>query len=273
MEKSLRRRRHESEAREKARWVLDRYAIEDPEHLDLERIAGDLRVQVIDAPIDGAVARLVRHGDRGLIRLSSELTHPGRRRFSLAHELGHFLLEHAESGWLGCAEQHMTDLREAAESHFEAQANLFAAELLLPERLVKRRCEVSPVDFRPIVRLAEDFTTSITSAAIRFVEFSPEVCALVFSRDGRIAWSKKSPEFRGMIRGWGEALDRYSVAFDYFEKGRIHDRPEQVDASAWLEGWMADRVSEVVEHSLAISSLNAVQTTVWVPVSQLENDR
>jgi len=263
-------RRLEYDAKELAQWIIDRYAIDCPEHIQLEQIAKDLNVEVIDAPIDGAVARLIRSGKHGVIRVDTASNNAGRRRFSIAHELGHFMLEHSTSGFLGCAEEWLTEFRETEAASLEAQANVFAVNLLLPEMLVRRRCEISPVDFRPVKELASDFQTSLTAAAIRFVEFSSEVCALVFSRGGRIVWSRKSSDFRCPIRGWGQELSEYSIAVDYFTKGRTHDRPEQVDASAWLEGWMARRASEVVEHSMVIPSIEAVLTLIWVPSDQLE---
>ena len=262
----------EHEAKKAADYILERYAIEEPEHIVLEAISKDLGAEVVEGKLQGSIARLVRNEDRGLIRVSSSVTNPGRRRFSVAHELGHFVLKHSSSGWLSCAEAEMNDFG-GASSRFETQANIFASELLLPEKLVSRRCEVSPVDFGPIKRIADEFQTSITATAIRFVAFSPEVCAVLFSQEGRIKWSRKSEDFGGFIRGWGEELDPWSLAIDYFKKGGVlqHEEPAGVPGTAWLEGWMAENVSEVVEHSMSIPSIDAVLTILWVPIAELED--
>ena len=61
-----------------------------PEELVLEDMAFARGVLVIDATLDSADARLVRSGDRGIIRVSDAIPEAGRRRFAIAHELGHW---------------------------------------------------------------------------------------------------------------------------------------------------------------------------------------
>ena len=229
----------------------------------LEGLAADLGVEVVDAELTGAVARLARLGNRGRIRVSRRVTNAGRRRFSIAHELGHFVLNHQGSPLAGCQEQAMLDYGGTSK---EAEANVFAVELLLPEKLVRRRCEVSPVDLRPIKKLAEDFETSVTATAIRFVDFSPERCAVVYSENGRVRWSRKSETFWCRLLSWGKELGLASLASDFFREGSMSEDPEEVRGDAWIES-EGGRYPEVVEHSMAILSLNAVITVLWVPTS------
>ncbi len=250
----------ERRARSAAKELLERYAIEEPSHLVLEGLAADLGVTVVEAELSGAVARLARVGDRGRIRVSRRVTNAGRRRFSVAHELGHFVLKHAGSVVAGCQERALLDYRGESK---ESEANVFAVELLLPEKLVRKRCEVSPVDLRPVRQLAEDFETSVTATAIRFVEFSPEKCALVYSEAGCVRWSWKSDTFWWRLLRWGSNLGAASLASDCFGIGTMSEDPEEVRGDAWIE---SDRgCPEVVEHSMAIPSLNAVVTMLWVP--------
>lgn len=69
-----------------------------------------------------------------------------RRRFTLAHELGHCVLEHGQNScWnLGLVAE-VTDLRELADApDFEAEAHLFAREVLLPRPWLERDWEQAP---------------------------------------------------------------------------------------------------------------------------------
>lgn len=253
----------ERRARAEAKSLLERYAIEEPRHLVLEGLAADLGVTVLDADLTGAVARLARIGDRGRIRVSHHVTNVGRRRFSIAHELGHFVLKHEGSPLAGCKERAMLDYRGDSK---ESEANAFAIELLLPEKLVRRRCEVSPVDLRPIKKLAEDFKTSISATAIRFVDFSPEQCAVIFTENGRVRWSRKSDTFWPRLLGWGKEVEPASLASDFFRKGTMSEDPEEVRGDAWIES-ESGRSPELVEHSMPIPSLDAVVTVLWLPTS------
>ena len=56
----------------------------------------------------------------------------GRRRFTIAHEIGHFVL-HPERGRPECGGAAVDE----AERVEECEADAFAAELLMPERLVR----------------------------------------------------------------------------------------------------------------------------------------
>jgi len=251
----------ERHARAAAKELLERYAIEEPKHLVLDGLAADLGVTVVHGELRGAVARLARVGDRGRIRVAHRVKNVGRKRFSVAHELGHFVLKHDGSVLAGCQERSMLDYRGQSK---ESEANVFAVELLLPEKLVRRRCDVSPVNLRPVMRLAEDFETSITATAIRFVEFSPEQCAVVYSEDGRVRWTRKSDTFWCRLLDWGKDLEPASLASDFFRQRPVSDEPEEVRGDAWIES-DSGRCPELVEHSMAIPSLNGVLTMLWLP--------
>lgn len=58
--------------------------------------------------------------------------HPNRQRFTLAHELGHFVLEHGEK-----SDDSETLYRQNGHTDpVEIEANNFAAELLMPETAI-----------------------------------------------------------------------------------------------------------------------------------------
>lgn len=245
-------------ARAAAEALIARYAIEAPEHVVLERIAKDLGARVVVGRLDGGLARLVRRGDRGVIRISDTISNAGRRRFSLGHELGHFVLRHAGGAPRGCSAKDLEDFGGSA--YEEIQANIFATEFLLPRTLVEKRCDVSPVSLRPIRQIAEDFGTSITSAALRFVELSTEPCAIVFSIGGEVSWFRKNSSFYGYLPTRGARLNGWSLAGRYFSSGEEPaDYAHWVDSDCWCEG----RDGMLKEHSMPIPSIEGVLTLLW----------
>ena len=91
-----------------------------------------------------------------------------RRRFSVAHEIGHFLL-HAAGGDEAAVYCRAGDLRpdpESPERLREREANRFAAELLMPEALVEQ--EVARIGPDPMV-LAPMFAVSDIAMGFRLV--------------------------------------------------------------------------------------------------------
>ncbi len=97
--------------------------------------------ETVDEPL---AALLVLSGQQGGFLFVNADDPVPRQRFSLAHELGHFLL-HSDQiqdefahGRILALEYSAT--KQKADSHYltrERQANRFAAELLMPERIVR----------------------------------------------------------------------------------------------------------------------------------------
>ncbi len=81
-----------------------------------------------------------------------------RRRFTIAHEIGHFVLGHDRVAPQRGGETNMAGRR------LEREADLFAAELLMPEHLVRRAALEEGADAR---RLADRFEVSEQAMGVR----------------------------------------------------------------------------------------------------------
>ena len=88
---------------------------------DIEKITGK--------NISGAIQK---HPTKGCTILVNEKDIRTRERFTIAHELGHYLLHMDDS------ENKVITSFRMDQSPIETQANIFAAELLMPEELVRR---------------------------------------------------------------------------------------------------------------------------------------
>ena len=100
---------------------------------------------MVETPLDGAQAQLACAGNDVRIMISERITDPAARRFSIAHELGHFVLEHPSASVDRLCGR-VNAVADDAVRDFEAEANAFASELLMPREIVERWCDVSPVD-------------------------------------------------------------------------------------------------------------------------------
>jgi hypothetical protein len=244
-------------ARAAAERLARQIRIRAPEDIALEDIAWMFGARVEHGDLPGAHARLARIGDRAVIRVSTRVADPGAQRFSIAHEIGHMVLGHETSAPEAvCEPTPRGDTREA-------EANAFAAELLMPEVLVRRRCEVSPVSFEVVRELARDYQVSLLSAALRFVELTSERCALVFAKSRRVAWVARSPSFGPHIPS-GMPLEQASVAIDFFTKGSLYSGCQPVPADSWLDDSVAGDV-EIMEDTATVPEMNAVIALLWIP--------
>ena len=91
---------------------------------------------------------------------------PRRRRFTLAHEIAHYIL-HRDMIGDGIVDDAM--YRSSLGDVFERQANRMAAEILMPPQLVRNYYRFGD---KSIVRLAADFDVSEEAMRIRLKELA-----------------------------------------------------------------------------------------------------
>ena len=210
-------------AEKKAHEVLSQFGIDGPEHIRVKDLAYALGAAVIEDSLRGAAASLTRSKNGAVIRVSDRETYEGRKRFSVAHELGHLVLGHGKAEQFTCTDKDM--IATISDASKESEANAFAGEPLLPTHLVAMSCDVAEVTFDPVRNLAGEFRTSLTATALKFVRLCPEMCALVFSKDGKVKWTPKSHDFWPYIPA-DKQLDNRTLAYDYFVGRDFHDDPE-----------------------------------------------
>lgn len=226
----------EAAARELALWVREQLdAGSEPINslVELCERAGQY-ILVADVPgegssvVDGdvAVAVVSRRGD------------PGRRRATAAHELGHLVIGDEYSSDLGV---------HVSRGEREALLDAFAAELLLPSRVLTReRGTAESITRDQLIGLAARYRTS-WSLAIR-----QAAQAGVLSGQARRDWGRSSPtrsEFLEAL-GWAPQPDLEAVRVP----------PHYADAvmAAWRNGALtAARAVELLHGQITESDLPA----------------
>jgi IrrE N-terminal-like domain len=249
-------------ARRAARELLARCGVTVPQHVVVEDFAARLGIRISVAPLSGATAQLVvpRWG-RPMILLSDRLLDPAERRFAVAHELGHYVLEHPSQSLVEMCTPGAGSLAPTGGSEVEREANAFAAELLMPESLVRLACDVTQPSMEMIFRIAYTFGTSVPASAIRFTELTEVPCAVVLSAHGAVRWTASSATFSAPLDP-GKAIDPRSLAWDYFADGTLSPAPRAIPAAAWLD---ASAELPLMEHSIASHARGTVLTMLWEP--------
>jgi hypothetical protein len=116
-------------------------------------------------------------------------THHPRTRFSIAHELGHYHLEHHHAYLTHGGKSHASVNEFRSKSIIEREADAFAASLLLPTDFVKPIINAGELSVLRLEGIADDFQTSLVSTAIRSVQLSHFPCAIVGIRQSAVAWT------------------------------------------------------------------------------------
>jgi hypothetical protein len=249
-----------SHCKAEANKLLKTLWVEAPAEIDLESLAykaGRLRIE--EGGLENAEGRIVAGGSGGTIRVKPGMN-SGRRRFTIAHEIGHYILHPREGLDREDSAANFTLWNDPGE---ETEANVFAAELLMPEFIFKPRAAKSAPGLTLMNRLATDFSTSIMATAFQYVHYTYEQVALVVSERGRIKWSVRSKDFWPLIRKG--ALSSDSAAGEIFAaKASDTKRMVQTPACAWLPKFENDSARDIKEDSRFLEWYDCIVTLVWL---------
>jgi hypothetical protein len=78
-------------ARSQAQVLLEKFGVESPEHLRIDDFARQLGVELVETEMNGAEAQMIA-GPEGATIVLPDRSDRAERRWSIAHELGHFVL-------------------------------------------------------------------------------------------------------------------------------------------------------------------------------------
>lgn len=152
-------------------------------------------VAITGMPTDDVEGMLVAdEGKKDGVIFYRENSPVGRQRFTIGHELGHFLLLHHGANQ-SCTSK---DLRVNSSSNqhalIESEANLFSRKLLMPDELIVKRLINAHLDIGLLKSISDEFQMSFEAVANTCAELSEKPFALIYSKDGvvRYCWRDKT---------------------------------------------------------------------------------
>lgn len=163
--------RPQTRVRPEAKKLLEAVGCTEPP-VDVEKIARHLAVRVVEDQLEDGVSGMLYRDARSSLILINVDDAPVRKRFSIAHEIGHFVL-HTQSVFVDRRIRHRDGTSSLGLNREEIQANQFAAELLMPSSLVvrevytRRQRRIPPSDEDLIRELAEVFEVSKQAIELR----------------------------------------------------------------------------------------------------------
>jgi Zn-dependent peptidase ImmA (M78 family) len=174
---------------------------------DIARAAGIFKIRYEKFDAFEGVLRANAEKSRGIIAINSR-SWPQRQRFTLGHELGHFLLPKHNCFMECSANDMMSRLRL---NPIEVEANEFSAQLLMPESLFTSHPDYpeSP-DCRALVSLADCCDVSFKACAYRYQDLFRHPLGLIFSQYGEVRSIRRNEALGFWIKvGINEALPNH----------------------------------------------------------------
>jgi hypothetical protein len=242
--------------------ILDELGITQADEIDVEAIASHCGATVLYARLSGCEARILGLKERAIITVRAD-ARPERQRFSVGHELGHWLRDRHRVGF-SCSESSFQV--EWSDDNPERRANRFAADLLLPTRLFKPAAKGQPLTFATARALAATFMTSLTATTIRLVELGSFPAMVVCSDAvGKRKWFARGPD----VHVWPvQEVGRETVAYEIGHGSSRGEGPVEVCAAGWIDHPEAERYV-LVEDSAPMGSGLVLSLLWWRDERQL----
>lgn len=211
---------------------------------NVKALACELDIATItEQPVSGFEAMLVTDPNRrdGAIILAEDQSFK-RRRFSISHELGHFLMAHHQPGPANRFECSSRDMALGSAANldrrqkWEVEANRFAARLLMPLHKLKAELRAAP-DLESVVALAERFKVSKDAMARTYAEHHDDPVAILVTQNGKFLRA-----YMGRDRFPWLALrkgDRLPDAAEYFSANASEGTASEID-DADPADWLSD---------------------------------
>lgn len=251
--------------------LREEMGIDDPSEIPLEDVitacGGYLQYKSM-SKIDGRIV----YGTRiSSIYINSDIEYEGRRRFALAHELGHLLMhkgigvhdDKLDAEWI------LSSSSTLKNGDQEWEANQFAIEYLLPSKLFYELAKKSVFGSKLVHSLAEKFGASLTSVAYKYFDCGLHPIAIFHIYEGRVKFWKKGTDLRVYVKNLTKLPPpEDSVAMEYIKADfksiyRKEELVQSIDKSTWFELTEGERDSEFFEYCIVTRSYKNILSIVW----------
>lgn len=244
--------------------ILDDLGITTPDEIDVEAIAQLYGATVIPQRLHGSAARILGASNRAFITVDSESPR-GRQRFSIAHELGHWMIDRGKLSSFVCTERNF--ISDWSIDNPERRANRFAADLLMPHYLFSPLAKNKDITFESVRELCGAFQTSLTATAIRLVESGSFPSMVVCSTRSGVRWKFRDRDVPDVIQ-LHDIPGGYTNADELLRGGEPHKNPVEVQASDWFTH-PRSKYYNIQEDSLRLNADNVLSLIWWKNEQQL----
>jgi hypothetical protein len=232
--------------------------------LDVEEIALSVGIREIRQLDDeGFEGILVANPEKtkGYISIASSIREHTRKRFTIAHELGHFLIT-THGNQFSCTSHDLNNFNDKNKI-MEVEANQFAAELLMPEKYFAKEISNKAPSYALIQSLTDKFCSSLTSTLLRYKDLTDESIAIVMSENSIIKWASRSVEFKYFIPS-PTTLSPDSYAIEYFKGNDLPKEFNEVERDTWFDTATIKHQLIVKELSIPLPFYRQVLSVIWL---------
>jgi Zn-dependent peptidase ImmA (M78 family) len=256
----------------KAKEVLKDIGFEEITNIPFATLVGAFGATYMETEMDNADGKIIRGTSKTIIKINSCIRNPEKKRFTVAHELGHLLLHdrlelHKDTGsslnWF----QHTE--KQAKRGIQEWEANDFAAELLMPENLFREVCADKSFSPQLLMELSVRFQTSITSVIFRYYQLDLHPVFIVYIHKGIVKYWLKSTDLIVYVSDYLKLPPpEDSVAQEYLENNYAtlytkEENTQEIYKSTWFTLPRDELDQPFYEYCIPMKKYETLLSVVW----------
>ena len=249
-----------------------------PIPVPIEELAHQLDIdEIIDLSTDGYEGGLITDETRssGTILVSKSAMR-GRRRFTVGHELGHFLIpthKPVQNGKFLCSRD---DRRQwstkdvSTYARMEAEANRFSALILMPPPKMRAMMErFRDPDLGHILDVARHFDVSREPAARAYAEYNDQAVAIAVIKDGRVLRIYRNTKFPRICVNNGDVVPAKSLFHLQSARGSNPTGLHENGAELWIDSDRGERLPALYEQ-VFIQQEGFALLLLWIEIADEE---
>lgn len=201
----------------------------------------------------------------------------GRRRFTIGHELGHFLIiSHVpvKTGQFLCSRADMARWSTKENDRYarmEFEANQFSATLLMPPPILRAYLKGRDPDLADVEKISFDFGVSKDAAARTYGPHHHENIAVVVVRDGRVARYYPGTRFPFITVSPGNPVPKGTVFHRPSLQPRVASDVVQTLADNWINVEYGKRAPTLYEQ-VYLQNNGFALVMLWLEESYDQDD-
>ncbi len=131
--------------------------------IDIEAIVKNKGLKIVREDLPSSISGYLKHDENSWLIGVNKNHSLNRQRFTIAHEFAHYCLHRREGSYF----EDTTFFRREKDTSLEYKANEFAAEILMPEELMR---DAMSKGVKKIIELSNRFSISVQAIKFRGME-------------------------------------------------------------------------------------------------------
>ena len=242
-----------------AKQLLSNCGLDEITDLEMDLFVAGLDAMLIEEPLSNCDGKIIFGDKRAIIKIDSKIQFIERKRFVTAHEIGHLIMHRNMQlpddtffnfNIIAGMEKTLKNGKQ------ELEANEFASELLMPEKLL-------------IKQLAERFKVSLTATLFRYLQFDLHPICIVFIENGKVKYWKKSEDLKVWLGDYNRLPPPSdSVAMEYIQKDyafvyKLEEKVQTINKSTWFNLNEDDEDTDFYEYCIPTKRHKTILSIIW----------